>query len=267
MKNLVIGNTSQFSHYINKNDSVFISSREKNLDKYKTESWDNIILCFGESRKFIENIWLYEKINVELTKYYIENFKDIAKKIYVFSTCELWNRYSGQVSLELSMYHWDTPYLNSKKNITEYIFAEQSKNKLKNVVVIFPFNFNSPYRKKDFLFGKIYNSILNKEQIIIGNTYFYRDIISPFFLMKELFKTSEHKLIGSGRLVFVNDFIRDLYKSFDLNYNDYVFEDIKKYNEYYSTNEYYLKTNNCLYSYDNLLQETVMDLINYKSIK
>lgn len=266
MKNLVIGNTSQISRYFNKDDSVFISSRETNIQKYKVQLWNNVYLCFGESKKYIENINIYDQINFELTKEFINTFKDCANKIYVFSTCELWNKYSGPIDFSYPLSHWDTPYLISKRKITEYIVENQKNNKLLNVILLFPFNFNSIHRNQEFLFGKIYNSLLNKQKIEIGNTYFYRDIISPQFLIKEIYQTENHRMLGSGRLIFVNDYIRDLYKSFNMNYEDYVVENLEQYKEYSLTNEYYFKTNNCLCSYSKLLNDTVLELKEYNKL-
>jgi len=267
MKNLIIGNTSQFSHYMNDSDNIFLSSREKNIKEYKKQNWNKVFLCFGESRKFIDDQTQYEKINYSLSKHYINSFKDNSEYIYVFSTCELWNKHSGQISLELPKDHWDTSYLNSKRKLSDFILLEQTKNKLNNVKIIYPFNFNSPFRNKNFLFGKIYNSILNKEKISIGNTYFYRDMISPSYFVKEILNTYEHKIIGSGRMIFVNDFIRDLYKSFNLEYENFVTEESNKFNEYSINKEYYLKTNRCLQNYSELLSDTTIDLKNFSNSK
>ena len=103
--------------------------------------------------------------------------------------------------------------------------------------------------------------------IEIGDTYFYRDIVHPNFVVQQSIKSTDHKIIGSGRLIFVNDFIRDLYKNFNMNYDDYVVENISKYNEYEKRKEYYLKSQKNLYTYENLLVDTINDLKNYENTR
>jgi hypothetical protein len=69
----------------------------------------------------------------------------------------------------------------------------------------------------------------------------------------------KHQIIGSGRVVFVNDFIRDLYRAFNLNYERYVKED-KKENLNVKRNIFYLDSSRCLHSYDDLFQKTCYDI-------
>ena len=66
MKNLIIGNTSQLSYYFPE-DYVRISSRNIDYDSLSNENWDRVFLCFGESRKYITDIKLYDDINFYLT--------------------------------------------------------------------------------------------------------------------------------------------------------------------------------------------------------
>jgi nucleoside-diphosphate-sugar epimerase len=258
MTNLIIGNTSQLSNFFIRGNFVKISSRNLDLEQLSKKSWDRIFLCFGESRKFISNIELYEQINFKYTLDIIEKLKNSANKIIVFSTCELWNKYEGPVSLNCEFNFFETPYLLSKYKLSNHI--KINPNKYTNVVLIYPFNFNSTYRTTDFLFGKIFDSILNKKKIEIGDTYFYRDIVHPKYVAEESSVVEFDTIIGSGRKIFVNDFIRDLYKEFHLDYEKYVSENLTKYNEYEKKNEYYLKSKKCLYTYDKLLEDTIKDL-------
>jgi hypothetical protein len=63
-------------------------------------------------------------------------------------------------------------------------------------------------------------------------------------MMRQLINSYGYKINGAGRTVFVNDFIRDLYTLYGLTYNDYVIENLDKFNEYEIRKEYYLKSNN-----------------------
>ena len=257
MRSLVIGNTSQLSYFF-PNDYVKVSSRDLDYDFICSENWEKVFICFGESRKFINNIQLHDDINFYLTMSIINKIKDISNKVIVYSTCELWNQYDGQIDTKLSFNFYSTPYLQSKYKLSNLILS--NKEEYKNVIILYPFNFNSTYRNSEFLFGKIFNSIINKSKIEIGDTYFYRDIIHPKFVASESIKAEEHQIVGSGRMVYVNDFIRDLYTNYGLEYDDYVTENINKYNEYDKRKEYYLRSNNCLYNYKQLLNDTIEDI-------
>lgn len=258
MDNLIIGNTSQLSNYFPK-DYLKISSRNIDKNFIKSKKWNRVFLCFGESRKFVNNPDIHNKINFEYTIEVINFLIPYCEKIIVYSTCELWNKYSGQIDLNLPFNFYETNYIKSKYNLTNHIL----KNDLyKNVIILFPFNFNSIYRTQDFLFGKIFYSIINKVKIKIGDTYFYRDMIHPKHVVEESIHTNSNTIVGSGRLVFVNDFIRDIYSSFNMRYDDYIIEEFNHFNEYEKRNEYYLKTKKYLYHYNNLLTETLNDIKN-----
>ena len=61
-------------------------------------------------------------------------------------------------------------------------------------------------------------------------------------------------------MIFVNDFIRDLYKHYGLDYSEFIYENFDKFNEYEKNNEYYLKSENCLLNYKELLDLTIEDI-------
>ena len=256
MKNLIIGDTSQLSYYF-PDDYVRISSRNINYNSLTNNNWNRVFLCFGESRKYITDIKLYDDINFYLTLEIIDKLKDCVKSFVLYSSCELWNQYDGAIDLSMTFNFYPSPYLHSKYKISKYIMEN---DQYYNVFVMFPFNFNSTYRTTNFLFGKIFDSIINKKTIEIGDTYFYRDIIHPKFVVEQSINSHSHKINGSGRTVFINDFIRDLYNHYGLNYDDYVIENLDKFNEYKIRKEYYLKSNNCQYSYDQLFKDTISDI-------
>lgn len=250
--NLVIGNTAQLS-YDFPEDYVKISSRNINYDYLKQQRWNRVYICFGESRKFIKDIEIYDEINFKMTVNLINILKDISQNIIVYSTCELWNKYEGKIDISMPFDFFSTPYQHSKYKLTNFILKNYD-----NVLIMYPFNFNSIHRSTDFLFGKIFKSIIHKTKIDIGNTYFYRDLIHPKFVVNESINSNTHKIIGSGRLTFVNDFIRDLYKYYDMNYDEYVIEN--KSQDYIKRSEYYLKSDYCLYDYNQLLRDTIEDI-------
>jgi len=149
----------------------------------------------------------------------------------------------------MPFYHKETPYILSKRKITEFLI-----NDFYNVIIIYPVNFNSIYRKGDFLFSKVFDSIINKKNITIGNTYFYRDMVHAKYVAEKSILATDHEIVGSGRLTFVNDFIRLLYQSFDMDFDNYVTEVLCENDQ----NIFYLDSKDL--KYDTLLIDTVEEL-------
>jgi len=257
MKNLVIGNTSQLSYYF-PDDYEKISSRNIILSD---KEYDRVYICFAEQRTYIKNNpQMFIDINVDYTLKIINHYSKLCNYVIVYGTSELWNNYSGAIDINTEFNYKPSHYSDSKKLMVEKI-KEKGYN---NVVVLHPFNFNSIHRKSNFLFYKIFNSIINEEKITIGNTYFYRELLHPKFIVYQSIKMTSDNIIGSGRLVFVNDFIRDLYLHFNMNYDDFVTED---YNNNITSDEkvFFLKSKQSLYN--NLYYDTISEIEKIKFSK
>ena len=225
MNNLIIGNTSQLSHYFPL-DYDRISSRNINYESIINKKYDSIYILFAEQRTFLnedENFFI--KINVDYTIEVIDNLKNHCKRIVVFSTSELWNNYDGEVSVYNKFDYNYSPYIKSKEILSNYL--NEHKEKYENVRIIYPFNFNSPFRKEGFLFSKIFDSLINKKENFVGNLNFERDIIHPSIIVKESIITNEDVLIGSGELINIRSFINDLFHLHNLNFDDYIKSDSK----------------------------------------
>ncbi len=259
MNNLVIGNTSQLSYYFPE-DYIKISSRNIDFEYHKTQKYDRIFLCFAEQRTFIEDDKkLFTDINVDYTIKVIDELKDCCTKIVVYSTCELWNNCDGQVKIEQSYNYNYSPYIESKEMMSEYIMSNYSYD---DVIVLFPFNFNSPHRKPGFLFSKIFDSIINNKKIEIGDTYFYRDLVHPKYVVERSILEQEHALVGSGRLTFVNDFIRKLYSGMDMNYDEYVTENFDC-NLKVKRKTFWEESNIC--KYEKIIDDTINEIKKIKN--
>ena len=262
MKNLIIGNTSQQSYYYPE-DYIRISSRNIDFNFLNNNIWDSVYITFAEQRIYDKEI-NYMNINYFYTLKVIENLLDKSNKIVAFTTCELWNNYIGQIDIESQIKFKNSGielinYLLSKKSLFEEIQKRRIKdNRYNKVIIIHPFNFNSVYRNEYFLFGKIFNSIINKKIIEIDNTYFYRDMIHTKYLVKRVIDSISDEIVGSGRLYFVNDFIRDLYNYFNMDYNYYVIEN-KNIKNKHSEKLYYSYQKN-IYTYNMLFNDTVEDI-------
>lgn len=261
MKDLLIGSTSQLAYYWPKENVKIISSRNVDVEEIKKQKWNRIYLSFSDGRTYLtENINRrdFHETNVVYTLWLIEHLQGCCENIVFYSTTELWNKHMGPLSLELESgliidsfdFFKNSPYINSKAIVTSSLLE-----KYPNVIILFPYSFNSPIRKEQgFLFSKVFDSILNKKKIKIGNTYYYRDLIHPRFVVRQSVKADKHQIIGSGRLTHVNDFIWDLYKSFGMKYDVYVKEDL---NSKVSRGVNWLDSNYCRYSYQELLDDTI----------
>jgi len=258
MKNLVIGNTSQLSYYFPDN-YLKISSRSVNFDDFKDVKFDSVYICFAEQRTFIENdLDMFIKTNVNYTLEVLIFFSKISNRVVVYGTSELWNKYSGGVDI-LSPFSYNySPYIESKKMMVDEI----QKQNFNNVIILHPYNFNSIYRKKDFLFGKIYNSIIHNKKIEIGDTHFYRELIHPKYVVEKSLIVNDDAIIGSGRLVFINDFIKTLYEKMGMNYDDYVIENVDN-NLSLKRNINYLDSKCELYK--NLVYDTISEIEDLKN--
>jgi nucleoside-diphosphate-sugar epimerase len=250
MKNLVIGKTSQLSQYF-PDDYEKISSRNIEL---KNEKYDRVYICFAEQRTYIKNDpTIFFDTNVDYTLKLVDHYSKLSNKIIVYGTSELWNRCSGPININTPYNYKTHNYTDSKKLMIDKI----KESKYNNVIILHPFNFNSIYRTGDFLFSKIFDSIINNKKITIGNTYFYRELLHPKFIVEESIKAENDAIIGSGRVKFVNDFIRDLYFHFDMKYEDYVTEDYDE-NITQKDNIFYLKSKQL--KYNQLFNDTVEEI-------
>ena len=229
--NLVIGNTSQLSQYFPL-DNIKISSRNIPSNILKN-SWDSVYLCFAEQKTYKNNDDSFYQINVEYTKSIIQQIK--AKQIIYYSTAELWNNYNGEIDTTTPYNYHYSDYVASKEKITTYL-----KENYNNVKIMYPFNFNSIHRLPPFLFGKIINSIRSKTKIEIGDTYFYRELLHPSFVVTQSINQENDSIIGTGNLIFINDFIRKLYNTFDMKYEDYATENLDQ-KSIYRKNIFYNK--------------------------
>jgi nucleoside-diphosphate-sugar epimerase len=251
MNNLIIGNTAQLSYYFPKNYKR-ISSRNINFNN--KDRYDRTYICFAEQRTYIkDNVNIFIDTNVNYTLNVIDHFSKISNKIIIYASSELWNNCNGAINITVPFNYKKSNYIDSKR-----IMIEEIKRRFNNVIILYPFNFNSIYRKQGFLFYKIFDSIINEKKITIGNTYFYRELIHPRFVVEKSLKANADEIIGSGRMIFVNDFIRSLYSHFGMDYDYFVTENFSE-NITSNENIFYLKSKDRLYN--RLLEDTTQELV------
>lgn len=219
MKNLVIGNTSQLSYYF-PNTYTKISSRNIDLKDLQKTKWDSVYICFAEQRTYIansEDISVRESFwNTNYSKVLevIDALQGCANRIVYYSTAELWNKLTGPISADIEYSYHSNSYTDSKCKISTEL---RNKQKYPKVVIGYPFNFNSIYRKSGYLFSEIFDSILNNLPISIGDVDYYREILHPQMVVDMSMNLDKDAIIGSGRVIHIGDFIRSLYCHFSLN--------------------------------------------------
>lgn len=260
MINLVIGNTSQQSYYY-PDDYMKISSRNIDLDYLKSNKFDSVYITFAEQSIYDKNVD-YISPNYTYTMNIVNSLIDNSNKITIFTSCELWSNKSGVINNDTEYdFNITNQYTLSKLiMINEIKRLRQINSKYNKVVLLHPFYFNSAYRSKYFLFGKIFDSILNKNKIEVGNLNFYRDMVHAKFLVEKAIELNKDSVIGSGRLFNVRDFIIDLYSSFNLDFFEFVKED-----HTLQSNDKNIRAQvNWSYTYENLLSDTINDLKKFK---
>lgn len=262
-KNLIIGNTSQLSFFFPKENYDYIPSRNINYEEIKLKNYEKIFLLFAEQRTFLKDSEnLFFDINVKYTLDVINELKGSCGQIIIYSTSELWNRHDGCVNVNTPYSYFETPYIKSKEILCNTI--NQNRTEYNNVIIIYPFNFNSPYRKDGFLFKKIFDSLIDDVKITVGDINFERDLIHPKVIVDLSIKTNTDIIVGGGHLINVKTFVNDLYENMGKKMDEYITYDISnsllnKRNGYYS----------CIQSstYDELINLTIKDIHEYKFSK
>lgn len=258
--NLIIGNTSQLSFYF-PNDFEKVSSRDIDFEKLCSKNYDRVFLLFAEQRTFLnESDDFFIKTNFYYTVDVINKFKDISNKIIIYSTSELWNKYNRCISISDEYDYNYSPYIKSKEILCNYI--NNNRQAFPNVIIIYPFNFNSIHRKKGFLFGKIFDSLLNNKKVSIGDIDFDRDLTHPKNIVDISLKTDKDCIIGSGELINVKKFIEDIFTKLNKTITNYIeYEESNnlkiKRGGYYSCE----KTSN----YNDLINLTIEDIYEYQA--
>jgi GDP-D-mannose dehydratase len=255
MNSLVIGNTSQLSFYF-PDSFEKISSRDIDFKKIKTKFYDRIYVTFADQRTFLtQNENNFNNVNKDLVVQVIDELKNFCNKIVIFSTSELWNGYNGKVDLSAPYLYNYSPYIKSKELLCNYI--NNHRDLYNNVIIVYPFNFNSIYRKEGFLFYKIFDSIINKNKNNVGNIDFNRDILHPLHIVRESIRTDKDLIVGSGFLTNVKKFVQDLFLVNNLDINSLLELDAQG-NFNYKRNEYY--SSETITNYEEILNFTNYDI-------
>jgi nucleoside-diphosphate-sugar epimerase len=260
--NLVIGNTAQQSFYY-PDDYIKISSRNIDMRFLRDSKFDSVYVAFAEQRIYDKQVDFITP-NFNYTLDIINSLIDNSNKIAIFSSCELWSETQGFISNDTSFkFDISNQYTLSKMLLVNEIKRLRNiDEKYNKIIIIHPFYFNSVYRPKYFLFGKIFDSIINRKKIEVDSLDFYRDMVHTKFLVQKVIEASVDTVVGSGKLFNVRDFIKDLYEAFNLDYYEFVSENKKQ----KSKSKFLIADVDWEYSYTDLLQDTIDDIkkIKYK---
>lgn len=252
---LIIGKTSQLG-ILFPDDCVKISSRGVICDTIK--NYDTVYITFAEQRTF--NKELSEKdfidINVKYTSELVDKIYKFNGKVIIYGTFELWNAHNGPVSIETAINYNYSPYIKSKEILYNLLLEKKNREEWLNVFIIHPTNFNTTNRKSGFLFSKIFDSIINKTHINVGDLNINRDLIHAKYLVEKSINCNEDMIVASGILTNLRDFVKTLYSLSGLNYIDYVTEDITAQSPH-KTNNFWLDTQ---IKYNDLIKDTIDDI-------
>jgi len=253
--NLVIGNTSQLGNLL-PNDYIKISSR--NINFSEVSGYDTVYVTFAEQRTFKKELTEgdFIDVNVTYTSNLIDTIYKLNKKVIIYGTFELWNGHNGPVTINTPIkYNYD-PYVKSKEVLYNLLMEKKSKGEWENVFIIHPTNFNSINRREGFLFSKIFNSIINKVKIEVGDLDINRDLIHTSYLVDKSLTCDKDMIVASGKLTNLKKFIETLYELNGLSYNDYVVENIGE-SSPHKNNAFWLETENV---YDDLIKDTINEI-------
>jgi len=202
-----------------------VPSRDIYIRSLTEHEWDAAYICFAEQRTYLANSdspsvrSMFYDTNVTKTLELIDALHPVCRKIFYYSTAELWNASSGPVGPSDPYSFHANHYTGSK---SEASLVLRNKSSYPKVSIAYPFNFNSVHRRGEYLFGKIFKSILNGSPTTIGDVDYYREMLHPTMVVEATLESAERDpvgtdiVIGSGRLVHVGDFIRRLYLRFGM---------------------------------------------------
>lgn len=254
--NLIIGSTSQMASYFPEHYEK-ISSRDIQQEVYES-GYNSVFITFAEQRTFDKNI--SEKdfidVNVKYTDYVVDKLSPISERIVLYGTAELWNAHDGEVNISSEIKYNYSPYIKSKEALFNLYREKKQRGEWNNVVMLHPVNFNSIGRKRGFLFHKIFQSIIKKDVINIGDINIDRDMIHAKYLVEKSISASNDEIVGSGFVTNVEEFVSNLYLKFDMRYKDFVIKD-KSFNSPHKNNTFWAKND---IKYLNLLKETANDI-------
>lgn len=253
--NCVVGSTSQVARFL---PSSYDRVSSRNLHPHLVTNYQRVFLAFAEQRTF--NKSLAEKdfieVNVKLTSKIIDEIHESNKEVAIYGTTELWNKHRGPINITSAIDYNYSPYIKSKELLWETLNKKRNQGDWTNVFMLHPTNFNSTYRSQGFLFHKIFQSILNKSKIQVGNLNIHRDLIHAKYVAAQSILCSSDCLIGSGRQTNVREFIKSLYKGMGLTYEDYVEEKQQEHSPHAATS-FWCETKE---PYNDLVKDTLEDL-------
>lgn len=261
--NLVIGSSSQLAQYF-PTDYIKISSREIDFNYLKKNSWDAAYITFAEQRIYNSNIDYITPNYIHILNV-IDSLLESCNKVVCYTSCELWNELTGYISVETpaKFYPINNEYSISKLLLWNKITELKKSNILYNkVIFMHPFYFNSIYRSKYFLFGKIFDSIINKKKIRVGNLNFCRDMVHTKFVVQKSIELTKDSMIGSGKLFNVRDFVKNLYQLNEMSFEEFVEEDLTMSS---GKPKLIMAKVDWNYTYNDLLTDTQTDIEQYRN--
>ena len=242
---LIIGDTSQLSKCLPLNCDR-VSSR--NFDSTLVGDYRKIFVCFAEQRTF-DNSLDFMKINYDYTLELIDSIITKCDDVVFYSTAMLWENLNNYCIEDEFCYDDSNQYLVSKEKVTREL-RDWSK-----VLIHYPCNFNSTYRKPGYLFSKLVHACQGNE-VSTGNLDFNRELAHTSYVAKRSYESSSSEIIASGFLTNVRNYFHDVIAHFDVQ-PEFIQETIGSHTNKPDSHYKFVDMN---YSYENLLQDTIEDI-------
>lgn len=242
---LVVGNTSQISHCLPSSFSR-VSSRNFNADL--VDDYDKIFICFAEQRTF-DNSLDFMEVNYDYTLSMINDLLPKCNNIVFYSTAMLWENFKKYSIDDDYSYDEENNYLVSKQKITDELKG------VNNVLVHYPCNFNSTFRKSGYLFSKLVDACAGNV-VTTGDLNFNREIVHASYVANTSLYSDESTIIAPGYLTNMRKYFHDVIGHFGVpvdNIQESMVKHKPKPNSLHSVVD-------SSYDYDRMVEDTIMDI-------
>jgi len=242
---LIIGDTSQVSHFLPYQFSR-VSSRD--FDCNLVDEYERIFICFAEQRTF-DNSLDFMTVNYDYTLDMVDKLLPKCNDIVFYSTAMLWENLESYSIDDDYSYDEQNKYLVSKQKITDELKTKD------RVLIHYPCNFNSTYRKSGYLFSKLVDACRGRV-VSTGDLNFNRELVHASYVARKSLYSDKSEIIASGYLINVRRYFHDVISHFGVptsNIRESISEHKPKLNSIHSVVD---KT----YNYDRLLEDTIIDI-------
>jgi nucleoside-diphosphate-sugar epimerase len=242
---LVVGDTSQVSQCL---PSSFSRVSSRNFDADLVDDYDRIFICFAEQRTF-DNSLDFMEVNYDYTLSMIDDLLPKCNDIIFYSTAMLWENLKKYSIDDAYSYDEENNYLVSKQKITDELRG------MDKVLVHYPCNFNSTFRKSGYLFSKLVDACAGKI-VSTGDLDFNRELVHASYVANTSLYSDESRIIAPGYLTNVRKYFHDVMDHFGVSASN-IQESMTKHKPKPNSMHSVVDTS---YDYGRLVEDTIIDI-------